>query len=423
MPSRNQPEVLIAGAGPVGLLSALVLARRGIRVAVLDQDFRIGIHTYALAIHATTLSMLQQLGVAERLLANSYPIRAIGVYDTTGRRAIVGLPGPGQKFSPVVVLQANLESVLEKALKPLGVDVYWGHKVVGLSQTEGGVRVSIEKRMIDTSSYAATILESCLLDCDTLDVQYVIGADGIRTTVRKLAGLSHLPTGVQYYAVFETRLRTEPGAELQIMLGERTTSALWPMAHLTCRWLFQLLEEEIVRLAGVGGGKVVQLGLGRYPELRRGVLDELLSQRAPAFLSEIDSVTWQLAISFNPFMADHFGKGRIWLAGDSAHMTGPVGMQSVNVGLREGHDLANILADILREGAPSERLSAYNQERIAEWNYLLGMTAHPGSVQAKDAASPPLSDRIISCLPATGNELRRLSEQLERMCARSPVDV
>ena len=83
----KEPEVLVVGAGPVGMFAALVLVKKGIRVTIADQQWRTGAHSYALALHPQSLRLLEEFGLASGILENAYPVRTIGLYDGATRQA------------------------------------------------------------------------------------------------------------------------------------------------------------------------------------------------------------------------------------------------------------------------------------------------------------------------------------------------
>jgi 2-polyprenyl-6-methoxyphenol hydroxylase-like FAD-dependent oxidoreductase len=138
---------------------------------------------------------------------------------------------------------------------------------------------------------------------------------------------------------------------------------------------------------------------------------ELLRERAPWFDAEVGEIRWSLVVRFEARLASRFGRGRAWLAGDSGHVTGPVGVQSMNVGLREGADLAERLAAI-RGGGSAELLEEYGRERTAEWRALLGFDGPPAARAGTDPWVAQNAARILPCLPASGEALRELAGRL-----------
>jgi 2-polyprenyl-6-methoxyphenol hydroxylase-like FAD-dependent oxidoreductase len=126
----------------------------------------------------------------------------------------------------------------------------------------------------------------------------------------------------------------------------------------------------------------------------------LLGERAPWFEANVDEINWRILVRFERRLATAFGQHRVWLAGDAAHATGPLGMQSMNIGFREARDLAEIIAKVLHGGASLEALDCYNRERRTEWQHLLGL------------AGGDRRNRLALCLPASGERLASLVEQL-----------
>jgi 2-polyprenyl-6-methoxyphenol hydroxylase-like FAD-dependent oxidoreductase len=141
-------------------------------------------------------------------------------------------------------------------------------------------------------------------------------------------------------------------------------------------------------------------------------LHKLLSAHAPWFQAEIKEVGWAKDIQFEHRLAQKFGRDRAWLVGDAAHQTGPIGMQSMNLGFREGADLAAKLTRILRDKGSPDLLETYDVEHRMEWEQLFGWK---GGIQADAATDEWIrqrSARIPGCIPASGVELTLLLHQL-----------
>ena len=144
----------------------------------------------------------------------------------------------------------------------------------------------------------------------------------------------------------------------------------------------------------------------------RSGLQKFIRSRAPWFSANINEILWCKQVAFEHRLVKQFGKDRCWMVGDAAHQTGPVGVQSLNVGLREADALATTLQQILQEGAPLNLLASYNRERREEWQSLLGLT---GDLDARTDAGAWVrrrSARILPCLPASGDDLTLMANQL-----------
>jgi len=119
-----------------------------------------------------------------------------------------------------------------------------------------------------------------------------------------------------------------------------------------------------------------------------------------------------MTVRFERRLASRFGRDRCWLAGDAAHMTGPVGVQGVNVGLREARDLVERIAGIVRNQVPADVLEGYNNDRLAEWRRLFGLE---GGLSAGDQCDPWVRERIPrlgQCIPAAADHYARLAAQM-----------
>jgi 2-polyprenyl-6-methoxyphenol hydroxylase-like FAD-dependent oxidoreductase len=138
----------------------------------------------------------------------------------------------------------------------------------------------------------------------------------------------------------------------------------------------------------------------------------LLEARAPWFQGGIKDVGWATDIQFEHRLARQFGRDRAWLAGDAAHQTGPIGMQSMNMGFREGADLAAKLTRILREKGSPDLLETYDLEHRMEWEQLLGRKGDPKASAATGEWVRERCGMLPACIPASGSELTLLLRQL-----------
>jgi 2-polyprenyl-6-methoxyphenol hydroxylase-like FAD-dependent oxidoreductase len=137
-------------------------------------------------------------------------------------------------------------------------------------------------------------------------------------------------------------------------------------------------------------------------------LRHFIVERAPWFQSEIKDILWIARAQFDRQLAQRFGDGRCWLAGDAAHQTSPAGMLSMNLGLREAADLANKLKSILRGDSGPDLLQTYDRVHRLEWERLLGLTT---PVEPPISLSPWVSRHyptIFGNLPASGDDLDHL---------------
>src|SRR5512132_1447278 len=139
-------EVLVVGAGPVGLWTAVLLAEAGVEVTIIDREERTTSRSYACALHPGTLNLLQQANLVDPILEAGRRIPKIVFMDQQARRAEISLSDGGGKFPFLVVLpQSTLEEVLEQRLRDLGVRVRWNHRFESLSEEPESVSCVVEE--------------------------------------------------------------------------------------------------------------------------------------------------------------------------------------------------------------------------------------------------------------------------------------
>lgn len=412
--AKNHPEVLVVGAGPVGLLAALRLARLGVDVEIVDRQWRTGAHSYALALHPHSLAILHELGLAEQVIERAYPVRRVAVYDGTTRRAELNLPErPDDTGFVAAMRQDVLEGLLEEALRQEGMKVLWNHELSRLAAQKDRVAVTVDKLAKQSVGYAVAHTEWIVAGSKRTKLPLVIGADGHSSLVRRSLGIDYPSVGPpEHFAVFEFDTDAELNDEMSIVLDDRTTSVLWPLPGGACRWSFQLPDYSARESPRMKERVAVQFGSSQFPVLAEKSLRSLIAERAPWFDGKIGEIRWRLVVRFERRLAGSFGSGRAWLAGDAAHMTGPAGMQSMNVGLREADELANVMNRMLRDDPSPEPLESYNSRRLAQWRFLLGLEGGLKPTSATDSWIAEHAPRLLPCLPASGEELSALAGQL-----------
>ncbi|MEZ4653344.1 MAG: FAD-dependent monooxygenase [Candidatus Eisenbacteria bacterium] len=379
--------------GPVGLYTAIALRERNVDVDVYDQDPRLAARSYALALHPQSLRLLDEVGLAPA----PHGARAARRSDRLLRRAAQAcgvLRGDRRSVLYLLVLpQSTFETLLQERLERSRQRVHWSHRVQQLETDEQRIGVMVHKLDHVSLGYPVSIAESTITKSSLVDTQYVIGADGYESRVRNILDIdyqNHGDAGTFFVTEFESDRVIEP--ELRIVLEGPWANVCWPISEHRVRWSFQIDPREMDK---ADAGQLV-----RYIE-----------DRAPWFHPRPREIHWTTLVRFERRLASTFGKGRIWLAGDAAHLTGPVGVQSVNIGLREGHDLASRIANALHNG-DEESLNAYDEERRLEWQSLLGIT---GDIQGRNGVDPWIEQhryRILPCLPGSGSDLDVMLRQL-----------
>lgn len=395
MSVRRETEVLIVGAGPVGLFTALALAARGIDVTIVDRESRGAEHSYALVLHSRTLELLDGLGLAGRLVERGYKVERVAFHDGRDRCAELDLSALGGRFPFILVLsQSALESVLREGLEEKSVRIAWNHRVSGLQPIPDAVSAEIAELERTAGGYPILQMRWVTSKVHKTRASIVVGADGFHSFTRETAGIVWGTLGrPQSFGLVEFTSDFEPRHESHVVLAKEFTSLLWPLGGGRFRFSFEIDDPA---------------KFDPTPEKLR----ELARERAPWFVSSVGDVSWTPTVTFERRLTERFGKGRIWLAGDAAHLTGPAGGQSMNVGLKEGHDLAGRLADIVRGKTPVSALESYDAERLAEWRSLLSIDPRLKPLSSASDWVRERAARILPCVPASGEPLKRLLAQI-----------
>lgn len=411
---EEQTEVLVVGAGPVGLLTAILLAEAGIGVRIIDREERTTSRSYACALHPRTLKLLEGMGLAAPVLEAGRRVERIAFYDGAARQAEVKLSQLGGTFPFMVILPQNaFESLLEQRLRKLGVAVNWNHRFADLHNDGETVVATIEELGATAAGYIVPHWETVVKRSFPVRVQFLVGADGYGSLVRQRLGIENTRVaGPEFFAAYEFEPEEKVEDEVRVVLDPSTTNVLWPLPGNKYRWTFQVLKSEMASEFPEKERRGVRLAQESVDERIRQYVEKVATQRAPWFSAGVKAITWCTEVVFEHRVAQQFGRERCWLVGDAAHQTGPVGVQSMNVGMAEAVSLAATLRRILRDKAGLNLLETCNREWQDEWRRLLGLT---GGLKPGSETSPWVRERcarILSCLPASHEDLTRLAGQI-----------
>ncbi len=412
---KTPSQVLIVGAGPVGMFTALRLAENGIGVKLIDQEACTAGHSYACALHPATLQLLDELGIAQDAIKLGHPIETVAFYEGAYRRAEIKLSLLPVEFPFVLVLPQNvLEDLLEEKLKEkAGVEVHWNHRLADLETKNCAVTATIDELAIGGKGYIVPDIEMAVKKTESVSADFVVGADGQGSMVRERLGIGYERVGnPQLFEVCEFETNGQLPSEIRIVLDKHMEGVLWPFTQNKGRWSVQWLRANAPSDFPQKTRSSFTIADSPGPDDNRHHLHKLLSAHAPWFEAQIKDVGWVKDIQFEHRLARQFGRDRAWLAGDAAHQTGPMGMQSMNMGFREGADLAVKLTAILRGNGSPELLKTYDLERRTEWQQLLGWKGGPQANPLTNEWVRERSAQIPACIPASGMELTLLLRQL-----------
>jgi 2-polyprenyl-6-methoxyphenol hydroxylase-like FAD-dependent oxidoreductase len=358
----TDPEVLIVGAGPTGLVLALWLTRFGVRVRIIDKTAGPGTTSRALAVQARTLELYRQMDLADAVLTRGLKVPAANFWVKGRRRARVSLQGIGEGISQFAFLliypQDEHEKLLIGRLAELGIHVERNTELLRFEEANGGVRTTLKR--------PDGVEETC-------DCSYLAGCDGARSKVREVIGAG-FPGGTYEHFFYVADVEAAGPAinrELNIDLDQSDFVVVFP-----------LHDEGRVRLIGT----LVERADCKPADL---TFDDVSKRAIEQLKVDVKQVNWFSTYHVHHRVANHFRTGRAFLAGDAAHIHSPAGGQGMNTGIGDSINLAWKLAAVLQGKADETLLETYEAERIGFARELVATT-----------------DRVFMAITSTGRWAR-----------------
>lgn len=410
--NKKHSDICVIGAGPVGLVAAHALADSKMDFVQFDAADGPHSHSYALALLPETLELLDRLGVAGPVLERARKVPKLALYHGEERKVEFDYSQLSTAFPYLAVIQqGELESILLDTLREKGPRPHWHHRVRYINEEEGQVQVEVDRLIESMSGYAYAHIDMQIEKILQYRANYVIGADGHRSAARRVAGIGFNETApTQTCAVFEFKTDRELPDEMRLVVDEKGSHTFWPMPDNYCRWSFDVDSTDTMVETMHKEHCLVFTGKHAFPLLDDAHLDGFINRHAPWFVGSKEDIRWRTLVHFQKRMAESFGRDRIWLAGDAAHLTAPGGMLSMNIGMHEAYDLVQRLSldsDELRRAA----VASYSDDRMREWSELLRF----GKALRGDTADPWVrkhKDILAMNLPATGDTRRALLRQV-----------
>jgi len=398
---NQNPEVIVVGAGPVGLVAGCELARRGVRVRVIDKLPRPTEESRAVSVHARSLEMFDRMGIIDELVGTGIKTIAMQLY--AGRRKLFRIPlGDVESAFPFTLNTAQMETerVLAEHLHKLGVIVERGVELMALNQDGDAVHLTLRRE--DRST-------------EQISVSWVIGADGARSRVRRLVG-----TKLAGSFVGERFLLGDADAEHRLDLDSMHTffSPDGPVVVLPMR------DGRMRFLAEVRDAPGTPTNLNPSQEELQTVIDKRIGG------IRLVRSHWLTSFEIHHARVPAYRWGRVFLAGDAAHIHSPAGGQGMNTGMQDAFNLAWKLAAVV-EGSVSGQagdtlLDSYQAERLPIADSVITFTnrlTKAGTLSGVPQRIRDMMIRMVSHVPAARRAMADTAEEVNVSYKNSPIAV
>jgi 2-polyprenyl-6-methoxyphenol hydroxylase-like FAD-dependent oxidoreductase len=375
LPGRS--EVLVVGAGPVGLAVAASLVGHGHDVTVVDRQATGANTSRAAVVHAGTLEMLERIGVSKRLAGLGIHAPQFSIRDGDRELVPVRFDRLATDYPYTLMVPQNItEQVLLDRLEELGGSVHRPYIATGMNQTAGGAEVTLDSG-------------------DTITAKYVVAADGMNSRIRDLAGLGHNGNHALSLSFTLADVRVEGGLPADQVLLFFSAPGMLVVAPLP-DGSFRLVAEVD--------------DAPEQPDV--AYAQRLLDTRGPRRTTvSVTEVIWGSRFRIHERVADRYRTGRVLLAGDAAHTHSPAGGQGMNLGLRDAVTLGDALSVALRDGR-EDKLDEYATGSRAEAMHVVALAHRLTRLATAPPAVRPMRNVALRLLALSPGFRRRLAEQL-----------
>lgn len=391
------PPVLIVGAGPTGLAAAMSLSRAGIPVRLVDKTAKPSPWSRAIGIQARTLELFEQHRLVEPFLELGHRARVANLYSNGQRIARLDFDPLQTRYPYLLFLdQSQTERLMTEHLGTLGVHVERGVEL--LSFREGSASLQAMLRHPNGGE-------------ESIRPSYIIGADGAHSTVRHALDIGFAgKTFEQTFLLADLHADTEwPDDEFHIFASGDGIATLFPMRDGRARLIADCRTPP-------SGNEHDAPTL----EECRAVIERRIHHRV-----SVSNLVWSSYFHLNSRMADTLRSGRIFLAGDAAHVHSPAGAQGMNTGIQEAFNLGWKIARTLAANAPDRLLDTYHAERHPIERDVLRQSSF--MTQMAGAEHGPMAlirDHVMPALSAIGplrDAARRTVSELSVQYRKSPL--
>ena len=394
--TAGNPAVLVVGAGPTGLMMALGLALHQVPCRIIDRAPAPGDKSKAIAIHARTLEIFESLGIVEEIVRCGQKLRGMHL-AADGREVIhVTFDRIPSRYPYVLALaQSETERILRERLASLGREVEWQTELVALTQAGNSISAAI--RRPDGGE-------------ERLSLPFLIGCDGAHSTVRHLLGMPF--EGSQYEETFllaDVQVDWQFGDEdARTYLSSIGTAAYFPMGGGRCRIIAEMTPEG-----------------GQIPSEPTLADTQALVDRLGPSGTMLSDPRWLATFRISRRKVRNYRQGRVFVAGDAAHIHSPAGGQGMNTGIQDAHNLAWKLALVTGGAAAPSLLDSFQAERHAVAEQVLRTSdTMTRMITIRNPVARAIRDFLVPAIASQGFVQKRFSRTIAEVTInyrRSPI--
>ncbi|WP_033823156.1 FAD-dependent monooxygenase [Kitasatospora sp. MBT63] len=357
-------DVLVVGAGPVGLTAAAELRRRGVDCRIIDRLPAPQLYAKAVGVQPRTLELWEAMGMSRAALDEAVPMLGQLLFENgrPGPRVELALP-PEIPYRFAALPQYTTERLLTEHLAGYGTTVERGTELLSAEQDEDLVRATL-------STPDGT---------EQLRARYVIGCDGAHSRVRRAAGLSFEGDAFpEQYMLGDVEVDWDLPAGYGVRASHRDGDGrvddilvCIPLPGHRRYRMSMTVPPELGGGADGPDGVTHGLDAGRVPELRH--IQDVLDRLSPT-PTTASRLRWSSTFRISHRLVDRYRTGRLFVAGDAAHIHPPTGAQGMNTGVQDAYNLAWKLALVVRGVGAEDLLESYQAERHPVGEEVVGRT-------------------------------------------------
>lgn len=343
---NSNTDVLVVGAGPTGLTMACELLRHGVTPRIIDKSPAPSVHSKAFGIHARTLELFETMGIVETMLGRGNICNGFDMYNRGKPLAHVNFDALESNYPYFLILaQSDTERILNDHLESYGIKVEREKELVGIEQADTGIKARLKLK--DGSE-------------EIVDCSYLAGCDGAHSTTRHILNLEFKGAPYPFYWLLaDIDLKWDYSLHHISVFNHPTgVTAHFPLYEDRGRLMFEVPHATIEE----------DMPSPTIEDVRR-----LMNERQINYKS-VTNPNWLAYFKIHHRMVNQYGKGRVFLSGDAAHIHSPLGGQGMNTGIQDAYNLAWKIGLVLGSKSPDSLLASYNEERRRVGKNVVGFT-------------------------------------------------